>query len=122
MITDDLTKDVLDRFGTAFNARDIDAVMALTTPDVVFDATGPSPDGTRFEGQDAVRKVWADLFASTRGPWFETEELVVAGDRAVVRWRYTWVEPGGGSGHVRGIDMYRMRGGLVAEKLSYVKG
>jgi hypothetical protein len=35
----------------------------------------------------------------------------------VVRWRYAW-----GDGHVRGVDVFRVRGGLVAEKLSYVKG
>jgi hypothetical protein len=42
---------------------------------------------------------------------------VVAGDRAVVRWRFD-----SGSGHIRGIDLFRVREGKVAEKLSYVKG
>ncbi len=120
--TEEATRSVIDRFGAAFNARDLEAVMAMTTPDVVFDATGPSPDGTRFTGRDEVRRAWAELFASTREPVFDTEELVVAGDRAVVRWRYSWMERGGGSGHIRGIDLYRIRDGLVAEKLSYVKG
>jgi SnoaL-like domain len=48
---------------------------------------------------------------------FETEEMIDAGDRVVVRWRYSW-----GSGHVRGIDVFTVRDGLVAQKLSYVKG
>jgi hypothetical protein len=43
--------------------------------------------------------------------------MVVAGDRAAVRWRFDW-----GSGHVRGIDLLKVRDGKVAEKLSYVKG
>jgi hypothetical protein len=34
-----------------------------------------------------------------------------------VRWRFDW-----GSGHVRGIDLFKVRDGKVAEKLSYVKG
>jgi hypothetical protein len=38
-----------------------------------------------------------------------------------VRWRYTWVK-NGVQGHVRGVDVYRVRAGKVSEKLSYVKG
>ena len=40
-----------------------------------------------------------------------------AGDRVVQLWRYSW-----GHGHVRGIDVFRVANGLVAEKLSYVEG
>jgi hypothetical protein len=43
--------------------------------------------------------------------------MVVAGDRAAVRWRFDW-----GDGHIRGIDLFKVRDGKVAEKLSYVKG
>jgi hypothetical protein len=31
-------------------------------------------------------------------------------------------ENNGVAGHVRGVDLFRMRDGKVAEKLSYVKG
>ena len=41
----------------------------------------------------------------------------VAGDCPVVRWRFDW-----GDGHIRGIDLFKVRHGKVAEKLSYVKG
>ena len=53
---------------------------------------------------------------------FDTEELIIAGDRAVVRWRHHWVDRSGRPGHVRGVDVLRVRDGKVAEKLSYVKG
>jgi hypothetical protein len=43
--------------------------------------------------------------------------VVIAGDRAFVRWRYMW-----GDGHVRGVDVMRVRDGRVAESLAYVKG
>jgi ketosteroid isomerase-like protein len=46
----------------------------------------------------------------------------VLGDRAVVRWRFSWLDPDGWRGHVRGVDVLRLRDGRVAEKLSYVKG
>jgi predicted ester cyclase len=83
----------------------------------VFENTFPPPDGERHVGQVAVRKFWEDFFASTPQAKFEAEEMVVAGDRAVVRWRFDW-----GGGHVRGIDLFKVHNGKVAEKLSYVKG
>ena len=39
-----------------------------------------------------------------------------------MRWTYHWREAGEAVGHVRGVDVYRLRDGLIAEKLSYVKG
>ena len=43
-------------------------------------------------------------------------------DRCVIRWRYDWTNADSGRGHVRGVDVFRVRDGKVAEKLSYVKG
>jgi ketosteroid isomerase-like protein len=107
----------VDRFNEAFNRHDVDAVMALMTDDCVFDGTSPAPDGKRFVGQEAVRKVWEELFRSTPDARFEAEEIFAAGDRCVVRWRYTF-----GGKHIRGADVIRVRDGKVAEKLAYVKG
>ena len=55
--------------------------------------------------------------AASAGAVFETESELFTDDRAVVCWRYDW-----GSGHVRGLDLFVVRDGLVAEKRSYVKG
>src|SRR4051812_46497919 len=114
--TQPTTEDAVARFGAAFDRRDVDGVMAAMTDDCVFESTSP-PDGVRYEGQRAVRAAWEELFASSPGARFVTEEMFVCGDRAVARWRYEWSD-----GHVRGIDVFRVRDGLVAEKLSYVKG
>ena len=111
------TLAVIDRFNAAFNRHDVDAVMALMTDDVVFENTSPRPDGERYQGQAAVRAFWERFFAGSPRATFEAEEQFASGDRAVVRWRYAW-----GDGHVRGVDVFRVRDGRVAEKLSYVKG
>jgi ketosteroid isomerase-like protein len=111
------TLQVIDRFNAAFNRHDVDAVMALMTDDVVFENTSPAPDGEQFSGQAAVRAFWERFFADSPKASFNAEEIVAAGDRCVVRWRYDW-----GNGHIRGIDLFRVRDGKVAEKLSYVKG
>lgn len=116
------TAAALSAFSAAFGSGDVDAIMALMTDDCVFESTGPAPDGHRYDGAAAVRAVWEELFTQTRDAAFTEEESFVAGDRAVLRWRFTWTEPDGGRGHVRGVDVLRLREGKVAEKLSYVKG
>ena len=39
-----------------------------------------------------------------------------------MRWRYMWGTEASQQDHVRGVDVYRVRDGKIAEKLSYVKG
>ena len=90
--------------------------MALVADDCVFDSTGPAPDGLRHVGRDALRRAWQPIFDDTNAR-FEAEEIFSADDRVVQLWRYTWAD-----GHVRGVDVFRVRDGKVAEKLSYVKG
>src|SRR5690606_18518797 len=63
---------------------------------------------------------WVQLFRDAPAAHFAVEELFACGARAVLRWRYSWAAEG--QGHVRGVDVYRVRDGRVAEKLSYVKG
>jgi len=114
------TLAAVDRFNEAFNRHDVDAVMAAMTDDCVFESTSP-PDGDHFDGQASVRAVWEGLFASTPTANFAAEEQFAAGDRCVVRWRYTWQE-NGEERHLRGVDVLRVRDGKLAEKLAYVKG
>jgi len=118
MQADDPVLDLMDRFTAALNSHDLDAVMALVTDDIVFESTSPAPDGTRYEGHAAVRQVWGEMMASTPQARFAVEEQFPAGPgRVIVRWRYDW-----GDGHVRGVDVIRVRNGQIAESLAYVKG
>jgi len=116
------TAVALERFSAAFGSGDVDAIMALMTDDVVFESTGPAPDGVRHEGAAAVRAVWVDVFGNTPGAAFTEEESFVSEDRGVLRWRFDWTNQDGSPGHVRGVDVMHFRDGLVSEKLSYVKG
>jgi ketosteroid isomerase-like protein len=122
MSQEQTTQDVIERFNAALNRHDIDDVMALMTADCVFENTFPAPDGERYEGQPAVRGFWERLLAGSPRANFTAEEIFTTGDRGVVRWRYGWGDASGEAGHVRGVDLFRVRDGQVAEKLSYVKG
>ena len=112
----------IQRFDAAFNRHDLAAVMACITDDCVFENTSPAPDGQRHEGREAVRTAFAEFFQSSPHAVFEIEELFASGDRGTVRWCYRWIEPGGHAGHVRGVDVMRVRDGHVAESFAYVKG
>jgi ketosteroid isomerase-like protein len=115
------TLAVVERFNAAFNSHDVDAIMRCMTPDCVFENTRPAPDGTRLVGQAAVRSFWEEFFARSPQARFDTEDVFAARDRCVVRWTYHWVRDGK-AGHVRGVDVFLVRDGQVAEKCSYVKG
>ena len=108
--------EVVEVFGAAWAEHDLEGALALVTDDCIFDATGPAPDGIRHLGRAAIRQAWEAIFSDATSR-FEPEETFAAGDRVVQMWRYSW-----DGGHVRGVDVFRVRGGKVAEKLSYVKG
>jgi ketosteroid isomerase-like protein len=108
--------EVVTAFGDAWARHDLDEALAMITDDCVFDATGPAPDGGRHVGRAAIRKAWQGIFDDPSSR-FDAEDTFAAGDRVVQLWRYSWSE-----GHVRGVDVFRVRDGRVAEKFSYVKG
>jgi len=108
--------DLVEAFGAAWAAHDLERALSFLSQDCIFDATGPAPDGARHIGQDAIRTAWRAIFED-RTSHFEPEETFAAGDRVVQLWRYSW-----SSGHVRGVDVFKIREALITEKRSYVKG
>ena len=116
------TLRIVALFNNALNARDVDRMMSLMTLDCVFENTDPAPDGTRYEGQAAVRAFWEDFFREAPQAQIDVEDIWGSGERCVMQWVYSWVDRRGRAGHVRGVDVYRLEKGLIAEKRSYVKG
>ncbi|RFS18466.1 nuclear transport factor 2 family protein [Emticicia sp. C21] len=119
--TQSATIAAVERFNEAFNRHDVDAVMNAMTEDCIFENTAPSPDGTRIEGAQAVRAYWTKFFTNNPDAFFEAEDVFAAGDRCVVRWIYRKTKDGK-PWHLRGVDVFKVRNGKVAEKLAYVKG
>ena len=115
------TRTVIDRFNEAFNRHDADSLATLLTDDTVFEDTSPPPDGRRIDGKAAVVEFWRDWFTRNTDAVFEAEDVIVSGDRAVVLWVYR--KPRNGQPwHLRGVDVFTVRGEKVAAKLAYVKG
>lgn len=110
----------VEAFGAAWANHDLQAAIDLITEDCVFDATGPAPDGQRCVGREAVEHAWLPIFSDPTSR-FTPEETFALDDRAVQLWTYSW-GTGATAGHIRGVDIMRVRDGKVSEKLSYVKG
>jgi ketosteroid isomerase-like protein len=114
--------ELLDNFNKAFNRHDVDGMMALMSEGCIFENTYPPPDGTKYQGQAAVRQFWEDFFQSSPQVHIDVEDTFVSDDRGVQTWTYRWVDEGRNAGHICGIDVFRFREDKIAEKLSYVKG
>jgi ketosteroid isomerase-like protein len=117
----DATAAAVARLNAAINAKDLTALREALTDDCVFENTAPAPDGTRYTGKAEVLAFWERWFRNNADATFEVEEEFGAGDRYVVRWIYRKVHDGK-PWHLRGVDVFRVRDGRVAEKLAYVKG
>jgi hypothetical protein len=108
-------QDVVDRFNAAWGAHDLAGALALISDDCVFESTTP-PDGERYVGPAAIAAAWKPIF-DDHASQFTVEDSFIAGAHLVARWRYDW-----DGGHVRGVDLFTVRDGLVTAKIAYVKG
>jgi ketosteroid isomerase-like protein len=108
--------DVVSVFRQAWSEHDLEKTLAMGTSDCIFDSSAPAPDGTLCRGIEEIRVNWRPIFEDLSSN-FEAEETFAVGDRVAQRWIYSWA-----GGHIRGVDVFRIRDGKVAEKFSYVKG
>lgn len=113
---------VVLEFNEAFNKHDVASMMQLMSDDCVFENTAPAPNGTIYSGKKTVTEFWQDFFRESPHAHIEIEEIFGLGLRCIMRWKYSWVDETGHTGHVRGVDIFQVKHGLICEKLSYVKG
>ena len=90
--------------------------------DCVFDNTSPAPDGAVYSRKEALLLFWQDFFRASPHAHIDIEEIFGVRTRCIMRWKYSWEDPEGVRGHVRGVDIFLVKDGLINEKLSYVKG
>ncbi len=94
---EDTTKKMIqavEQFNRAFNAHIVGAVRAAMTEDCIFESTSPSPDGVRYVGAEQVLAYLERFFAGSPDARFETEEMIVSGDRCIVQWVYSKMKEG----------------------------
>ena len=120
--TAEITTRWLQAFADAWNRHDVDALMSFMTDDCVFEASaGPEVCGTRFEGRDAVRAAFAEVWATFPDAHWGNARHLVCGDRGVSEWTFTGTGRDGTRIEVHGCDLFRFREGKIALKNSYRK-
>jgi steroid delta-isomerase-like uncharacterized protein len=113
---------LLDAFAAAWNAHDVDALMACMADDCAFEASaGKDVAGTRHVGREAVRAAYAAVFETYPDARWNDPRHVVAGSRAVSEWRFTGTTRDGVTVEVNGCDVFTLREGKIALKNSYRK-
>jgi len=117
-----LTRALVDAVGDAFNANDIDAVMRHFAQDAVFDhAAGPEIHGTRFEGAETIRTVFAGLFGKVENVHWQTLDVSISGDKAYCAYRRTATHKDGTQEDFLSVDVLTYRDGLIVHKDTYYK-
>lgn len=112
------TAAVIDAFNRAFYERDPAAIAPLVAEDCVIEAITPAPDGALLLGKAAALANWQGLASETHS-LFEQEEVLVAGDRALIRWRYVFGPSA--TQALRGVNIMRVRDGRIVEAMGYAK-
>jgi ketosteroid isomerase-like protein len=113
------TVELMRRFNDVFQRHDPAALSELIAEDCVIENTVPAPNGSRHVGREQCVALWRQI-ATTPGTSFDLEDVFVAGDRGIIRWRFRWGT--GEDSSVRGVNLMRVRDGLIVEALGYVKG
>lgn len=125
-MNDQSPKAIARRFIQAWNAGGQGVVDELAHPDLLVHYSHfPQP----LRGREAFKEALTQTFASFPDMRIEADEPLVAGDRAVVQWRYRGthqagelfgVQPGGTTVRVDGITVYRIVDGQVVEERGIV--
>jgi steroid delta-isomerase-like uncharacterized protein len=117
-------REAIDRYNAAWNAHDLDAIMAMHAPDMVFDnhTAGEAATGEEARGHiGSIFATWPDIA-------FTTRRLYVRDGLVVQEWTATAThmqtmrrgdlvaEPSGNQVDWDGLDVIPFEDGLVKRK------
>jgi ketosteroid isomerase-like protein len=113
---------VLQGFLDAFNAHDVDAIMAFFAEDCVLDMPrGPGPGGRRLVGKAQVREGIRSRLDGIPDVHYGDDSHWTCGDRGVSEWTLRGTQATGERIEVRGCDLLTFADGKIARKDSFWK-
>jgi ketosteroid isomerase-like protein len=117
-------RSVLSELCDAFNAHDLDRIMALFADDCVLEMPrGSMPWGSRFEGKHNVREALGARFEGLPDVHYGNAQHFVDTDAntGMTKWTLTGTSREGTRQELQGCDFYTFRDGMVIRKDSYWK-
>ena len=109
---------VIERYNEAWNAQDVDAIVAFHAPGMVFEN---HTAGERAEG-DAVRDHIGEIFANWPDLRFRGRRLYPRDGLVVSEWTATATHADGRRLEWDGIDVFPFENGLILRKDVYSAG
>jgi len=106
---------VIERYNDAWNAQDLDAIVALHAPGMVFEN---HTAGERAEGED-VRSHLARIFEKWPDLRFDSRRLYARDGLVVSEWTATATDADGRRLEWDGVDIFPFRDGLILRKDVY---
>ncbi|WP_067534224.1 nuclear transport factor 2 family protein [Nocardia crassostreae] len=113
------TAEVMDLFNRAFVDRAPALLDDLVDEDCVMESVQPAPRGERVIGRAACLAFRQPLVEDL-STQFTPQEVIVAGDRATIRWYYRFGP--GPAEWVEGVNLMRVRAGKIVEALRLTLG
>ena len=121
-------REVAETYFAAIGARDLDRIASCWAPDGVDNIVGQA----EAHGPDGVRTYFAELFDAVPDFVIAVDDVLADGDRAAVLWHaegtfagdaaYQGIAPTGGRVALTGLDLVRVRDGLIVHNDGFPDG
>src|SRR5215468_6542639 len=116
-----MTLQRLQRFGAAWAAGDLDALMSYMTDDCVYSASvGPEP-GSTYRGKNEVRRGFAAVLAYDHGRERRDGNAFINGNVRVTEWSFYETDANGTGRLIRGCDIFEFADGKIRKKDAFRK-
>jgi steroid delta-isomerase-like uncharacterized protein len=115
-------RQMIERYLTAFNEQDVDALPKLVTEDVLVQGLiGAEGD---VNGIEEYEEWWRETLSGIPDAHIEIDDYFESGERAAARWTFTGTQKEGLFGlpatnraiQITGLALFRMEDGKIAEK------
>jgi ketosteroid isomerase-like protein len=118
----EMTRELLEEFGEAWNRHDADLLMEYMADDCSYQASfGAELEGRSFVGREAVREGIQQFFDRyPDGRFVDSEVWVLSRERGASVWTFVATVDGDET-RVRGCDLFEFDGGKVKRKNAFRK-
>ena len=118
-----MTQDVetfVRRNYDAWNAGDLDALLSMADPDIVFRTSGAFPDlESEYRGHEGMRRYWETIRGAFMDLAIEVERVTEVGDEILILFRFRGKMSSGLEATAEFGQVGQMRDGLVTSIVAY---